>query len=92
MGAQTEAFLTEALFQPIKLGRIELANRMAMAPLTRSRADDDLVPTEMVVEYYRQRASVGLIIAEATQVSETAQGYTNTPASTRPSRSRPGRR
>ncbi|HBO77699.1 MAG TPA: alkene reductase, partial [Cupriavidus sp.] len=38
MGAQTEAFLTEALFQPIKLGRIELANRMAMAPLTRSRA------------------------------------------------------
>lgn len=79
MGAQTEAFLTEALFQPIKLGRIELANRMAMAPLTRSRADDDLVPTEMVVEYYRQRASVGLIIAEATQVSETAQGYTNTP-------------
>lgn len=79
MGAQTEAFLTDALFQPIQLGKLELANRMAMAPLTRSRADDDLVPTDMVVEYYSQRASVGLIIAEATQVSTTAQGYTNTP-------------
>ena len=41
MGAQTEAFLTDALFQPIQLGKLELANRMAMAPLTRSRADDD---------------------------------------------------
>lgn len=79
MGTQTEQFLTDVLFQPIKLGKLELANRMAMAPLTRSRADDDLVPTDMVVEYYSQRASVGLIIAEATQVSPTAQGYTNTP-------------
>ncbi|MCY1213230.1 N-ethylmaleimide reductase [compost metagenome] len=79
MGAQKEAFLADVLFQPIKLGKLELANRMAMAPLTRSRADDNLVPTDMVVEYYSQRASVGLIIAEATQVSTTAQGYTNTP-------------
>ncbi len=59
MGAQNEAFLADALFQPIKLGKLELANRMAMAPLTRSRADDNLVPTDMVVEYYSQRASVG---------------------------------
>ncbi|WP_454743579.1 alkene reductase [Cupriavidus necator] len=79
MSAQTEVLLADALFQPIKLGRIELANRMAMAPLTRSRADDNLVPTDMAVEYYSQRASLGLIIAEATQVSTTAQGYTNTP-------------
>ena len=73
MGAQTEAFLTEALFQPIKLGRIELANRMAMAPLTRSRADDDLVPTEMVVEYYRQRASVGRPVGNAPRRTTTAR-------------------
>lgn len=79
MGTQNEAFITDILFQPIKLGKTELANRMAMAPLTRSRANDALEPTDMVVEYYRQRASVGLIIAEATQISETAQGYTNTP-------------
>lgn len=79
MGVQTEACLADALFQPIKLGKLELANRMAMAPLTRSRADDSLAPTDMVVEYYSQRASVGLVIAEATQVSETAQGYTHTP-------------
>jgi N-ethylmaleimide reductase len=79
MGTQTEAVLANALFQPIRLGQLELANRMAMAPLTRSRADDDLAPTDTVVEYYSQRAGVGLIIAEATQVSATAQGYTHTP-------------
>ena len=79
MGIPAETFATDALFQPLKLGRIEVANRMAMAPLTRSRANDALEPTDMVVEYYRQRAGVGLIIAEATQISATAQGYTNTP-------------
>ncbi|WP_243020173.1 alkene reductase [Simplicispira sedimenti] len=79
MGIPAETFATDALFQPLKLGRIEVANRMAMAPLTRSRANDALEPTDMVVEYYRQRASVGLIIAEATQISATAQGYTHTP-------------
>lgn len=79
MGIPTEHSLSDALFQPFKLGDLELANRLAMAPMTRSRADDSLVPTEQIVEYYRQRASVGLIIAEATQVSASAQGYTNTP-------------
>lgn len=68
-----------ALFEPMQLGKLTLANRMAMAPLTRNRADAGNVPSEMAVEYYSQRASVGLIIAEATQVSETAQGYSNTP-------------
>lgn len=72
---------TEAvnLFQPLKLGRIELANRMVMAPLTRNRAAAGNTPADMTVEYYAQRASVGLIIAEATQVSAQAQGYIATP-------------
>ncbi len=70
---------TANLFQPLKLGRIELANRMVMAPLTRNRASEGNVPGEMTVEYYAQRASVGLIIAEATQVSAQAQGYIATP-------------
>ena len=61
------------LFQPLKLGRIELANRMVMAPLTRNRAEAGNVPGPMTVEYYAQRAGVGLIIAEATQVSAQAQ-------------------
>lgn len=69
----------EALFQPFKLGDITLANRMVMAPLTRNRAEPGNVPGPMTVEYYAQRASVGLIIAEATQVSAQAQGYVATP-------------
>ncbi len=67
------------LFQPFKLGGIELANRMVMAPLTRNRAEAGNVPGPMTVEYYAQRASFGLIIAEATQVSAQAQGYFATP-------------
>lgn len=67
------------LFQPLKLGRIQLANRMVMAPLTRNRAEAGNVPGPMTVEYYAQRASLGLIIAEATQVSAQAQGYVSTP-------------
>lgn len=69
----------EALFEPFKLGDITLSNRMVMAPLTRSRAQKGNVPGPLTVEYYSQRASVGLIIAEATQVSATAQGYPSTP-------------
>jgi N-ethylmaleimide reductase len=69
----------EPLFQPFKLGNITLSNRMAMAPLTRNRAEAGNVPGPMTIEYYAQRASVGLIIAEATQVSAQAQGYVATP-------------
>ena len=69
----------DALFQPFKLGDIELANRMVMAPLTRNRAAAGNVPADMATEYYAQRASIGLIIAEATQVSAQAQGYIATP-------------
>ncbi|QIZ62878.1 alkene reductase [Acinetobacter indicus] len=64
---------------PLKLGALELKNRVIMAPLTRSRATDERVPTAMMAEYYAQRASAGLIISEATVISEEANGYLNTP-------------
>ncbi len=67
------------LNSPLTLGALELKNRVIMAPLTRSRATDDRVPTPMMAEYYAQRASAGLIISEATVISEEANGYLNTP-------------
>jgi N-ethylmaleimide reductase len=67
------------LLSPIALGSIQAPNRVLMAPLTRSRAQDDGVPTDLQVEYYRQRAGAGLIIAEGTQPSQVGKGYTNTP-------------
>ncbi|MEY4766074.1 MAG: hypothetical protein RI907_2747 [Pseudomonadota bacterium] len=70
---------TSALYQPFQLGRVTLANRMVMAPLTRNRAEAGNVPGPLTIEYYSQRAGVGLIIAEATQVSAQAQGYIATP-------------
>ncbi|MHB8919614.1 MAG: alkene reductase [Halothiobacillus sp.] len=67
------------LLHPISLGQIELANRLVMAPLTRCRAGAGNVPTDLMVEYYRQRATAGLIISEATQIMPEGQGYPNTP-------------
>jgi N-ethylmaleimide reductase len=67
------------LFDPIRIGDIDLANRIVMAPLTRNRAAPGQVPSELAVEYYRQRASAGLIITEASQVSPEGQGYVDTP-------------
>src|SRR4051794_7892310 len=67
------------LFSGLKVGPYTLANRVVMAPLTRNRAGEGNVPGEMNVTYYRQRASAGLIVTEATQVSAGAQGYPNTP-------------
>lgn len=64
---------------PIQFGELKLKNRVVMAPLTRSRATPDRVPTAMMAEYYAQRASAGLIISEATVISEAANGYENTP-------------
>ena len=64
---------------PLVLGDLYLKNRVIMAPLTRSRATDERVPTAMMAEYYAQRASAGLIISEATVISEQANGYLNTP-------------
>jgi N-ethylmaleimide reductase len=70
---------SEALFEPTQVGALELSNRIVMAPLTRNRAGAGLVPSEFSAEYYGQRASAGLIIAEATQISPQAQGYSDTP-------------
>lgn len=67
------------LFDPIRIGDIELANRIVMAPLTRNRAVAGNCPGPLTVEYYRQRASAGLIVAEASQISPMAQGYLDTP-------------
>lgn len=71
--------MTNPLFQPFDLGELRLANRVVMAPLTRSRAAPGLVPSPLAPLYYSQRASAGLIVAEATQVSADAQGYQDTP-------------
>ncbi len=67
------------LFQPYVLGPLTLANRIVMAPLTRNRAGAGLVPNPLAATYYAQRASAGLIITEATQISAQAQGYQDTP-------------
>lgn len=67
------------LFSPTKLGELHLANRIVMAPLTRSRAGDEGVPGELHATYYAQRASAGLIIAEATNISPQGRGYALTP-------------
>src|SRR5208283_2943149 len=68
------------LFQPIKLGDIALPNRVAMAPLTRNRAiSPNTVPSPLAPLYYAQRASAGLLITEASQISQQGQGYAWTP-------------
>lgn len=71
--------MEKSLFDSYQLGPIKLKNRIVMAPLTRSRAGEGDVPRELNAEYYQQRASAGLIISEATQVSQQGQGYLWTP-------------
>ena len=66
-------------FDPLKVGVLELDNRLIMAPMTRSRADDEGIQPAYAAEYYRQRASAGLIITEATNISPMAKGYIHTP-------------
>ncbi len=67
------------IHDPIRLGDLDLANRIIMAPMTRSRAAADGTPQEFVADYYAQRASAGLIVSEATYVSPMAKGYVRTP-------------
>jgi 2,4-dienoyl-CoA reductase-like NADH-dependent reductase (Old Yellow Enzyme family) len=67
------------LFSPIRVGDLDLPNRIFMAPLTRARSGPTRVPNELMVEYYRQRASAGLILTEATVVSPQGIGYADTP-------------
>src|SRR5262245_38244939 len=68
-----------ALFSPYRLGDLDLANRLVMSPMTRSRAVDGNVPNPLAPTYYAQRASAGLIVTEATQVSPQGVGYIRTP-------------
>lgn len=67
------------LFSALQVGRYTLTNRLAMAPMTRSRAQPDGTPTAIMAEYYAQRASLGLMLTEATQPSDIGQGNINTP-------------
>ena len=67
------------LFRPVRLGAYQLANRIVMAPMTRDRAGPGDVPTPLMAEYYRQRASAGLVITEGTQPAPSGKGYWRTP-------------
>jgi N-ethylmaleimide reductase len=67
------------IFAPYTIGPLRLKNRIVMAPLTRSRAEDGNLPSKMAAEYYSQRAGAGLIITEATQAGAGGQGYISTP-------------
>lgn len=67
------------LFDSLKIGDLELKNRIFMAPMTRSRANEDGVQPSFSAEYYSQRATAGLIISEATTISPAAKGYLNIP-------------
>jgi N-ethylmaleimide reductase len=69
----------KTLFQPYALGPLTLSNRIVLAPLTRNRAGTGFVPSEFAATFYSQRASAGLLISEATQISRQGQGYQDTP-------------
>ena len=66
------------LFEPTHAGDIALANRIAMAPLTRNRAPD-AIPTALMAQYYAQRASAGLLVSEGVAISPQGQGYADVP-------------
>lgn len=72
------------LFSPIHIGDLSLRNRIVLAPLTRARAGITRTPNALMAEYYVQRASAGLLIAEATAISEQALGWVNSPGIYRP--------
>jgi len=67
-----------SLFTPIQVGDMNLTNRIVMAPLTRNRAPN-AIPTPLMIEYYTQRATAGLLISEATAISQQGQGYSDVP-------------
>jgi N-ethylmaleimide reductase len=67
-----------SLFDPVRAGNLQLSNRIVMAPLTRNRAPN-AIPTPLMAQYYAQRASAGLLITEATAISQQGQGYADVP-------------
>ena len=73
------ATIPRLLLTPTTVGVLRLPNRMVMAPMTRNRAGAGNVPTPLMATYYRQRASAGLIVTEATQVAPEGLGYPDTP-------------
>lgn len=75
----TQPSVTTPLLEPFELGDLHLANRVVMAPLTRSRAGEERIPNALMAEYYSQRSSAGLIISEATVISKQGIGWLNTP-------------
>lgn len=72
-------FVRSVLFQPLKVGDLQLKNRIVMAPLTRQRSGSERVPNEMMRDYYVQRASAGLILTEATSIEPMGVGYHGSP-------------
>jgi N-ethylmaleimide reductase len=75
----TPSAAASALLRPFALGDLALPNRVVMAPLTRGRAGKERIPNAVMAEYYAQRASAGLIISEATTISEQANGWLESP-------------
>jgi 2,4-dienoyl-CoA reductase-like NADH-dependent reductase (Old Yellow Enzyme family) len=71
--------LVSILLEPLKVGALTLPNRVIMAPLTRLRGTVDHLPTPVMIEYYKQRASAGLIISEGTPISPMGVGYAQVP-------------
>jgi len=71
--------MTKPLLTPYKLGDLELANRVVMAPMTRARSGEDRIPNDLMAMYYAQRAGAGLILTEATTVSEQGNGWNHSP-------------
>lgn len=71
--------VTSSLLQPLVLGDLSLPNRVVMAPMTRLRADASFAPTELVVQYYAQRAGAGLIVTESMSVGPFGEGFPNIP-------------
>ena len=76
----TRTQVASRLFEAARLGTLRLPNRLVMAPMTRNRADDDGVPSPIMATYYAQRASAGLIVAEAATPNAVGQTYPNIPA------------
>lgn len=75
----TNIITNSDLFSPVQMGALQMGNRVFMAPVTRSRYAEDGVPNAMHALYYAQRASAGLIVAEATNISPQGRGYAMTP-------------
>jgi 2,4-dienoyl-CoA reductase-like NADH-dependent reductase (Old Yellow Enzyme family) len=69
----------DALLSPYKLGDLDLKNRIVLAPMTRARAGEERVPNDLMTDYYKQRSSAGLLITEATVISESGIGWQNSP-------------